>query len=443
MNRVFLALSLTLALSLPGLAQYSYTSIANSTQTAPGSAALFSGIAAPVVNGDGDVVFVAGPTSARAYYNYPIDGSGARLLGQTDSVPAGAGGGSFNSLNTLPSLSDSDTLTFASTTTGGAGGGLFQRDSTGVVTSVMQRGQSAAGGTGTYNASAQYRASNNGSVVFQSTITGGSASQGLFRRLSGGSLVRLADTSTAAPITGGGRFLAFAPGGMNDSGESAFFGAVTDNLNIGAGIFTADASGLISRITEEGASVPGFENAFFTTLTRPTIGEGGQVVFRGVGDNGTNIRGGLFLFDNGLLSAIALGNQAAPGGGTFDAAATSFSLASRVSDTGATAFRAVLNGTSSSAGVFVSSKGTLSRVLGVGDSLFNDTVTVVGTPSVDDQGNVVVDYGLSNGQTGILRATILTSAPEPGTLALLSLAALPIAGALRRKHKKGASQHGL
>lgn len=275
----------------------------------------------------------------------------------------------------------------------------------------------------------------NGTVIFVARDT--AAQQGLYSvAAAGGSLARIADSTTADPT--GGTFTLFDGGSRQvgaftfDGTTAAFYGTGTtlvpgtysakpdgsslamtaDSLHpaqngriigfynpsisgsnvvmIGAdaapngtgynGIYlgTAGGNGVVTELVNSGQQLPGNTNAgFHTRFDQPVVAfDGTLVAFRATDSNSAAGFFGLFRTDltSHTISPIADVHSTLPGLGTLRAIATS----SVAVNQGSVLFQAM--DTTGASALYVWQNGTIARVVGKGDLLDGRMVQAVGEP---------------------------------------------------------------
>jgi hypothetical protein len=294
------------------------TAVALVGDTAPGTGGgTYSSLAGPSVNASGDVAFWSFMTGGTALSGIFVDSGGTdtavALVG--DTAP-GTGGGTYSSFGIDLSINASGDVAFSASLTGGsASAGIFV-DSGGTDTAVALQGDSApgtGGGTYTFLSSASINAS--GDVMFSSPLTGGSASAGIFVD-SGGTDAAVALDGDTAPGTGGGIYAGFFDPSINASGDVAFIGSVTSGTAF-SGVFV-DSGGTDTAVSLDGDSAPGTGGGTYSSFVGASINVFGDVAFRGFPMGGT-VFDGIFVDSGGTDTAVALGGGTAPGtgGGTY------------------------------------------------------------------------------------------------------------------------------
>ncbi|MFK7894675.1 MAG: choice-of-anchor tandem repeat NxxGxxAF-containing protein [Myxococcota bacterium] len=233
------------------------------------------------------------------------------LLLSGDAAP-GTGGGSFASFGS-PSLNDLGEAAFTANLSGGSTvTGVFVESPTTGTSVVALRGDAAPGSGGTFQTFGGVQINNSGDVAFNSSIVGAAARSGIFVS-SGGTVSAAVLDGDPAPGTGGGTFNIPSEAKFNNAGTLAFFARVNGGL-VAEGIFRIE-SGLISAVAFNGTPIPGLPGAAFTQMSGPSLGQGGEIAFESEYFGGGFSDQGIFIDDNGALSAVALEGDIAPGSG--------------------------------------------------------------------------------------------------------------------------------
>ena len=204
---------------------------------------------------------------------------------------------------------------------------------------LVQNGDPAPGG-GTVTPLSRVT-NGRGTIAYQASVIGGTATQGIFRT-DGANTVVIASDAGAAPT--GGTFTSLFTPAMNNRGQVAFETEMTggpaefaivrgDGITL-TPVFVAD------QIAPGGATFQDFGD--------PLINKQGQVVAVASLVNGAS-GAGLFIGDGANAVAIALDGQPAPKGGSYSA---SFDKPLTTNDRGEVAFSARLRGGTSPRGIF-------------------------------------------------------------------------------------------
>lgn len=449
------------ATAQPSHAQYTFTSLVSSST--------LSGVTNydnTRLNDNGDISFMGAPTSnvssaaGAAYYILPSAGTVKRAVGYGDTAPIGS---TYSLLNEqYYSFDNSRNLVFSSNVaTGGAfttsnNSGLFvYSDSTGTVSTVIQKGVSILPTGETSGSIGSYGAANGRIVVQEGTTQNAPTYQIDQYSYDGNTKANLVLKGNSIPGSSFGTFNTFTFTTIDNAGGTSFFSVGVGDPGATQGIYARSADGVVSKVANFSDVAPGAslssgafnqfskvvrntsnQNAFLARATSTTDGS----------PTGTALYG-LWYYDpvNGLTN-VALAGEAAPGGGTFGKSLGSYTLGN-INESGTGVFMASgLGGTSTSA-VFSFTGTTESRLLGIGDSLFGSTVSSVGIPWINNSGSIAFNYTLSSGVSGVLLANIPTggaAAPEPGSATLLAIPVLlALAGRARRRSARRRNTSGI
>jgi hypothetical protein len=264
-----------------------------------------------------------------------------------------------------------------------------------------------------------------GDVLFLADVVNGPSTRGLFLHVAAASTtINVASIGDPSPL--GGTFAMVGPGSLNNRGEVAF-------LASGGTGFAADLflwqSGVITKIAAVGDPGPtGGTFAFLGTEFLgyadgsnipggpvPAINDCGQIAFRAIMNGGTTSRG-ILVRTNGVDAWHLRAGDPAPGGGTF----TDFQAAA-LNGSGEIAVLADFTTTAPNTGWFAGSPGNFRKALAFNDPV--DGATCQGLAysrnpmnPLDDQGNLVIwcDTSSLGGQD-----RLVVSAPD-GSLTVLA-----------------------
>ncbi len=432
--------------------------IAADGDPAPGGGTFFFSGADPLtINASGQVAFVAFP---RGLY-LSSGGTLARLARQGDPAP---GGGTFVNFNS-PSINSGGRVAFRANLSGG-GAGIFLA-SGGTITRIVRNGDPAPGG-GSFTTFFRLSLNDAGQIAFIGAFTPSGLSA--LYLSSGPQITELAREGGPAP--GGGNFTSFNSPSLNAGGQVAFQGFLSTG---NAGIFLS-SEGSLTSIVRPGDPSP--EGDAFSLAFGPAINASGQVAFgsrlhsrpasiylssggestrvAGSGDavardprfflglvdainsagtvisEGSSFPGGLGLYDNNLNSIAHTGDPA-PGGGVFVSTVNASG-----NDNGDVVF---LGGLSTlGTGVFMSSGGTLNRLVATGDPApgGGTFLSFLNLPSINNLGQVAFPADVAPpGRAGIFLSSeaglaplvqVGDAAPGGGTFSSLRFAWLNDAG---------------
>lgn len=312
-----------------------------------------------------------------------------------------------------------------------------------LIDKVAEVGDAAPGTVSNFSQFRTPALSNTRHVAFVGNI-GGGTSEGVWQRLDGGSLTRIAGAGDAAP--GGGTFsILFGDTvAINDTGDVAFTSQLTGGT-IPDGVYVSRNGG-IDKVALEGDAAPGAGGAFFRTT-----GTGIETSFLALDADGnafftanlSDNRRGLFGERNGVLEAIAIGKfssgnpgTTAPGtgGDTFQNV-----LRWAINDGGQVAFLGSLTTSNRNALFATDLGGNLVYIVGEGDFLevapgdlreieflnfygFDGSIGSSGnnvSRGINNDGLIAFQASFLDGTQGVF----VTNIPEPGTaLAMVALA---------------------
>jgi hypothetical protein len=328
----------------------------------------------PTINDAGTVAFQAGGGGAITV----LTGSGGPT---TTIVTSTDGVFSTFSLGATPVINDAGTVAFFGTLAATGDRGFFT-GAGGAITTIVTTGSTFSnfGFTPSFN--------NAGTVAFTATLAAGG--QGVFTG-AGGSTATIATTSTNL----------LANPAINDTGTVAYWerlGAFPGPFTFG--IFTG-TGGPTTTIAQTGSG-------FFLMNQVPAINDSGTVAF------GATFLGGSGIFTGTGGATTKLVDDTGPFGG-FVLPPSNFAL----NDSGEIAFQVGLDAGGS--GIFTGPNVTNDTVIRTGNALFGSTVTDLGffRDGLNDTGALAFWANLSDGRQVIVRATPLTSVPEPATLLVL------------------------
>jgi hypothetical protein len=249
------------------------------------------------------------------------------------------------------------------------------------------------------------------------------ANSGVYRRSHSTGVVTPVVLPGVTPAPGGGEFVGgyFGPN-LNNGGDLVFPAIIhtgdgihvvgEDYIGLGIGIFKADKEGHISSVVSPGDPAPGGKT--FDFASGPWVNDGGDVAFS-AHIEGTECTAEGFApqanfigclpslyvkkAETGEIRSIALAGETAPGGGTFRAAGSPVMNAQ-----GDIAFLGDLTPppkANRDIGVYLHSRGKISRVAGPGDDMpgggkFVTASAIFGNQlHVNNSGEVVFNAGLN------------------------------------------------
>jgi hypothetical protein len=463
--------------------------------TATPAGGTFSAFTNPVLNASGEVAFaasVAGGTSTSGIFTGTSAGTQAIAL-QGTPAPAGGNFGSLYTSSTTTSLTlnSGGTLAFqAPLTSGTSTSGIFSGTLAATLGAVALQGTASPGG-GTYNAfgatginAAISPVLNSSQIAFTSTLSGnGTATAGIFVGTTG-ALQTAALLGQPAPgtsynyataltqpvvnasgqvsfislVNGGYGLFAGAPGSVqlvalqgtaapggagtygtistspsiNNNGQVAYYAALTGGSG-NYGVF-AGAPGSVQPVALVGGVAPGTGGETYGGVTNVTINGAGQVAFTASSLTGGSATSGLFLGAPGSVQAVALTGGTAPDGETY----TSFGSTLLSNDIGDVAFLVNVSGGGTEE-LVAGTPGSLTELVKEGDIVDGMTVNgfglLTGSGGQDGKGidfndtdEVAYRLTFTNGSSGVFESMV----PEPASLGLFALSAIPL---LRRRRR--------
>ncbi|HKV45903.1 MAG TPA: choice-of-anchor tandem repeat NxxGxxAF-containing protein [bacterium] len=176
-----------------------------------------------------------------------------------------------------------------------------------VARAVFLTGQAAPNG-GTFTEFSDPALNDRGDLVFAALTTSAAAHDSIYLR-AGGHTTALASTGQPAPT--GGTFEVFNDVVLNDR-DTVVFLARTSDRTARQGLYLARA-GTIAPIVAVGQPAP--SGGLFSDFANPTINVEDTVAF--VGRMTQGAQEGIFVANEGSITALVLSGQRAPGGGRF------------------------------------------------------------------------------------------------------------------------------
>ena len=385
------------------------------------------------LNVAGQVAFQASLTGGSSTLGIFVGAPGSLQAAALQGTAAPAGG-SYNVLN-VPVLDDSGRVAFHATLTGGsATEGIFA-GAPGAVQAVALQGNAAPAG-GNYSSFGFPVISTSGQLAFNANLTGGSAASGIFAGATG-SVQTVALQGNAAPA--GGNYSSLSGPVINASGQVAFPANLTGGSATN-GIF-AGTVGALQPIALQGSAAPA--GGIYSTLSGPALNASGQLAFFATLTGGSSTQG-IFSGTSGSLQTDALQGLLAPGGN--GAIYSSLLGPTLFNDVGEVVFSANLSGTgvvpSNNLGLYAGLPGGVVEIVRKGDAIDFGNGSGLHTVSnifaaggvLNNSGDIVYSLAFTDGTTGIFTSTI--PVPEPSTLALTSVALTGIWFRRRLAHRQ-------
>lgn len=369
-----------------------FTDVANSTSTG------FTFFTSAAVNNSGVVAFEAGPGSVNGIYSASNIGSFTAVA--LTSSPE------FSSFNNTPVINNAGVVAFSASRDAGVGGGsgIYKATNSSSFTTV------ALTSSPEFSGFVDYAINDAGLVAFPANRDAGVGGGGGLYTATNSSSFTTIGLSTDPVWTG------FSNPDINNAGTIAVHAGRDTGEN---GIFTITASNTVTAIALA-------SNPEFAIFWAPSINSSGTVAFRA--DRGGFVGQGIYTAtDSSSFTTIARSDTSTEFSGFGEA---------HINDLGTVVFYA--NRDSGGSGIYakLSSAADPFAVIRTGDALFGSTVTGLEslTSLADGSDIVAFQYFLANGVRGVARASLsAAAAPEPGTIALLSLGSAPLLGALIRR----------
>jgi CSLREA domain-containing protein len=365
---------------------------------------------------DQTVAFRAFTAGGPASGIYLASGPGPTLTRLAATGEATPLGGTYSGFGRAPSPNNSGEVAFFASISGGSAAtctsvaapcAVFFRDSSGVIEKVIAAGDSGPSGVSgsISDLNAGPFMNDSGQVVAWTGISNGFSTQSLVRYTPGEGLENVAAVGNTMP-TIGGTFADFIdPSGFptnpvpNNLGQVAYWGEGSE------GIFltTLPTGPVITQGPVAGATAPGTGGGTFGTTFDLDIDDNGQAVFANtITGSATGVDSGIFVFFAGdPVQDVAVANQSAPGGGTFDNFYAPFS-----NDIGTIAAHATTTGGPGDglyiffAGIFFAGDPPAPYYAAYTGQAANggSTFSTFGDPSINNSNEVAVQSTLASGQ---------------------------------------------
>lgn len=305
-NGLGLFLLATLAAVCSVSAQVSFLKVADTATSIPGGSSAFTDLRPAVSGLDLGIFYGKGSSGQVGYYKF----DGTTLTKLVDTGTAAPGGtGNFTNYSFFAYGVDTTNFSFHGTDAGGMSG-LYLLS--GATPTLIANTNTAAPVSGVKFANFGQPAVHNGKVAFFG-FGSGSIYRGAFL-YSAGTLTRLFDTNTVS-FPGGIGTLSFSSQLAHENDTIAFW-AVDSGLGSRQGIFSFSNS-VLSLLAVTNQTIPGFTNTFSGFQSPPKL-SGGTVIFKGHDTISSPAVRGIFAVPAGGGTVTTLVSTATtiPGGAT-------------------------------------------------------------------------------------------------------------------------------
>jgi hypothetical protein len=312
-------------------------------------------------NRRGDIVFFATLLRSHAEEGLFVirDGRIAKLVVVGDAMPSGERIAGFGERPAM-AINEAGGIAFSASLTGGkATRGIFLAQKGKILAIALSGADAPNISGGTLTEFEPPTLNDGGDVAFLASLRRGRETGEAIYVWRRGTLVKVVGSGDAAP--GGGIFSSFASPALNNKGEVAF-GALIEQGPILGGIFTGTGRETHALLA---AGAPAPTGGIFTRFSeRIELNDAGTIVFSAMMRQG-GPGSAIFVADNDAPRAIASIGDPAPGGGTLAA----FASWPVMSQTGAVAFIASVDGGPNALALYLAGTDGLKRVAAVGDAL--------------------------------------------------------------------------
>lgn len=260
-----------------------------------------------------------------------------------------------------------------------------------------------------------------GAVAFAAAVRGGSAVEGIFVAVRG-RIATVALAGAAAPGVVGGTLAALDAPAINERGDIAFLATVRKARETVEAVYLRAGATMRKLVAQGDAAV---EGGSFAAFGPPALARRGEVAFAAVIE-GRAAPGGVFIADGRRVSLQAAAGGPTPVGGIF----ARFSERVAINASGAIAFSATLKDAATPAAIFIVDAAGARKVVAVGDAApgggvfsnfgpwptLSDAGAVAFVASVDGNGSPIGVFVA--GVDGLFRvAAVGDRLPSRGTLA--------------------------
>jgi hypothetical protein len=231
-----------------------------------------------------------------------------------------------------------------------------------------------------------------GHVAFYATLIRSKATEGIFLA-KGAEIVRVA--AVGDPVPGGGRLSEFAKHpvpSLNDAGKVAFVAAVA-GARASEGVFLFDG-GKLTAIALSGAEAPQVFSGTFAEFDVPVLNNRDEIVFAATVRKGRETVQAIYLYSNGRVRKLHASGDVVLPRGTLD----KFGVPA-MNNKGLVVLPATVERGTVLGGLFVTGNRTLSLVVGAGDANPGGGILVRFSEriGVDDDDNIAFGAHLSTG----------------------------------------------
>ncbi len=346
---------------------------------------------------------------------------------QGDVAPR-TSGGTFNIFSSRPAINDLGHVAFQSSISGGTSTqGVFLDRGTGLVAIALVGDVAPGSGGGTFVLMSEPALNASGDLVFAASVSGGSFGPAIFL-YTGGQLSAIATSLDTAPGTITGTYSSFGPRlSMNASREVAFHANVSGAGSTSSGIFV-EASQTSRAVLLRGEASPAALPGIYTSFSEPTINAAGDVVaIASIDPTVGGFKNGIIVESGGVDEIVALVGDPAPGTGMGVFFELSFAAAPAINASRQVFFYGKVSG------------GTVSHGLFVDDGVTQSAVALPGQPAPGSGGANYFAFSLSrltaNDSGAVGFATTLNSAiqavfvgPTGSTAQSVAKSGDPVAG---------------
>jgi hypothetical protein len=279
---------------------------------------------------------------------------------------AAPGGGTFEGFNiealpvVAPTNGRGQVVFFATLLRGRATEAFFLASGTRIVR-LAADGDPAPGG-GTLSGFGRHpipALNDQGAVAFAAAVSGGKTVEGVFV-VRQGRLQTVAVTGTPAPAMASGTFGALDAPALNNRGDVVFLASIRRGRENTETIYV-HADRKLRKLVAQGDPAPA--GGTFAGFGPPAVTNRGAIAFGAVVD-GPAVPGGLFVSEGDKIRMLVGAGEETPIGGIF----AKFSERLAINDAGTVAFTAVLNNAPAREAVFVVESGRARKVVALGDA---------------------------------------------------------------------------